>query len=97
MVPKYRKKKESNTSKSNKKANHKHEFIDCLLIDEKHNNPHKSSYCKICGKIDGVCLLETEKTNSGYRKMLSNEEIFEKYKDLPQFRVNSVFDKYVSI
>lgn len=49
-IPKHIKKKRSSVSKSKDKAKHKHEYEDCLLI-ENNKNPHKATYCKICGKI----------------------------------------------
>ena len=98
-IPKHKKKKESSTSKSDRKSKHKHEYIDCLLIDENMKHPYKSEYCKICGKIGNVSFFGTRRDEeTGYMIMLSDEEMFEKYKHLEQFRVGSVFrDKYVSI
>lgn len=92
-IGKYKKKKESNISKSKRKSNHKHEYKDCLLID-KENKPHKSKYCSICGKIYDVKFFETEKSEYGYR-VLDDDEVFKKYKDLERFYVDSIWDKYV--
>ena len=93
-IPKYRKKKQSSVSKAERKSDYKHEYADCLLIDSE-NRPIKAQYCTICGKIIDVQLFETVRVEQGYR-MLDSEEIYQKYKDLPQFMVNSVWDKYVS-
>lgn len=95
-IGKYKKKKESNISKSKRKSNHKHEYKDCLLI-EKENKPHKSKYCVICGKIDDVKFFETTKLNEHFYRQLKDKEIFDKYKELEQFYVDSIWNKYVGL
>lgn len=92
-IPKHIKKKNSSTSKSSVKSKHKHEYVDCLLI--KNGHPHKAEYCKFCGKINDLHFFETERTVNGMRRCLENNEVFEKYKDLEQFVVDDVFQKYV--
>ena len=94
-IPKYRKKK-SSKSKSASKSDHKHQYDDCLLVDDK-NRPHKAEYCKICGKINNVKMFETERIDGGRFRMLTDDEIFQKYKDLEQFQVKDMWDKYVTI
>lgn len=93
-VGKYKKKKESNVSKAKRKSKHKHEYIDCLLID-KDDKPHKAKYCKICGKIDDIKFFEAKKLENNKYLVLEDEEIFNKYKDLEKFYVNSLLNKYV--
>ncbi len=96
-IPKYRKKKPS-VSSSSKKSKHKHTYRDCLLISE--NRPHKAEYCAICGKIGNIELFETEKVDTGYGKsyrMLTDTEIYDKYKNIVKFEIESVFQKYVVI
>ena len=94
-IPKYRKKKPSK-SKSASKSNHKHQYEDCLLVDdEKH--PHKAEYCIICGKINNVKAFEAERIDGGRFRMLDYDEVFQKYKGLKQFQVKDMWDKYVSI
>lgn len=95
-IPKHRKKKQSSSSKSQSKSKHKHEYTDCLLVD-KENHPHKAEYCKICGKINNVKAFETERIDGGRFRMLTYDEVFQKYKNLEQFHVKSMWDKYVSI
>lgn len=95
-IPKYIKKKKSSVSKSKEKSKHKHEYVECLLIDED-NRPYKAAYCKFCGKVGDVKFCDTEKTGQGMYRMLNSEEIFEKYKELPQICVKNIFQKYVSI
>ena len=97
-IPKYIKKKESSTSKSNIKSKHKHEYVDCLLVASGGAHPYPASYCKICGKINHSSPLEVcEKTESGYRRLLSSEEILEKYKDLERIEIDSYWQKYVPV
>ena len=94
-IPKYRKKKPSK-SKSARKSDHKHQYDDCLLVDdEKH--PHKAKYCTICGKINNVKAFETDRLDGGRFRMLTCDEVFQKYKGLKQFQVKDMCDKYVSI
>lgn len=90
-VPKHIKKKKSSVSKSK----HRHEYIDCLLIEDD-GEPHKAMYCKICGKIADVKFSETEKRVHGKYWVLTKEEVFEKYKNLSQIHVKDIFQKYIS-
>lgn len=92
-IPKYRKKKPS-VSISSKKSKHKHIYKDCLLIAE--NRPHKAKYCIVCGKIGNTEFFETEKVNGGY-KMLTDAEIYDKYKNIERFEIESIFQKYVVV
>lgn len=94
-IGKYKKRKESNVSKSERKSKHKHKYKDCLLID--HNKPHKAKYCKICGKINDVKFFETKRLDNNRYLMLEDEEIFDKYKELEKFYIDSIWDKYVEI
>lgn len=91
-VPKHIKKKKSSVSKSK----HRHEYIDCLLIEDD-GKPHKATYCKICGKIGDIKFCETEKTDHGTYRMLNTQEVFEKYKEILQISVKDIFQKYVPI
>ena len=93
---KYKRKKESNISKSNKKSNHKHIYEDCLLIDDKH--VYKAQYCIICGKRNSIKWFDSISIGNGYHLLLSNDEKLEKYKDLKRFEVKDIFkEKFVKI
>ena len=83
-------------SRSVSKSDHKHQYDDCLLVDEE-NRPHKAEYCIICGKINNVKVFETERIDGGRFRMLTCDEVFQKYKGLKQFQVKDMWDKYVSI
>lgn len=84
-VGKYRKKTESNVSKSNRKAFHKHQYEPCLL--EEYEGGHfpnrlfKGSYCTICGKIENVWFMDEPENHNNH----------------PVFTVKSIFQKYVSL
>lgn len=94
-TPKYRKKKLSSTSKSFEKSKHKHEYIMCLLLEQA--RPYPASYCKICGKIGNVAFGSTERLEDGRYRLLSDEEVFEKYKHLEQIQVETIWQKYVPV
>ena len=94
-VPKYKKKKESSISKSRTKSKHKHQYKECLLIHQ--GSPHRAKYCMICGKIGNVKFQETEKLEAGYYRALSDDEIYEKYKNLERIHILDIFQKYISI
>lgn len=87
-IEKYKKKTKSNTSKSNRKSKHKHIKANCLI--ECHTRDYKgrnctryypTCYCEICGKVMDIKFGETEKTDKGYYRQLSDEEVLEKHKD----------------
>ena len=91
---KYKRRKESNVSKSNKKSNHKHVYEDCLLLDEKYKSVHKAQYCKICGKINHIKFFDfSPLENEKFLQLLSNDERLEKYKDLKHFKVKDIFNE----
>ena len=94
-IAKHIKKKASSTSKAKTKSKHKHEYVNFLLIEN--GEPHKAAYCKICGKIGDVKFMELIRCgNNTYRK-LHDTEIFEKYKDLVQIEVDSLWQKFIPI
>lgn len=102
-VGKYVKKKKSNTSKVSKKSKHKHIYKECLLTCDflKSNRIALGSYCIICGRIGGRKIehnkiMDDDGNFQAYRS-LTNEEILEKHKSLPLFRINDFSDKSVSI
>lgn len=95
-IVKHRKKKPSSTSKSKAKADHKHEYKDVLFIENGHQRPHKGTMCKLCGKIGNVHFFESEKVEHGYR-VLDSDEVFEKFKELEQIQIDSIWQSYVPI
>lgn len=92
--PKYKKKSSGNHTQ---KSKHKHQYVDCLLID-KNKCPHKAEYCIECGKIHNVYFFLSEKQRDGFYKMLTDKEVCDKFADLPRFEVvDCLYDKYVTI
>lgn len=87
----------SNVSKSKSKSNHKHKYSPCLLhiAHAKTFFIARGTYCSVCGKI-GECKTNMVKGEFGYRLPL-DEELVEKYKDLPMFELSSYWQKYVDI
>ena len=96
-IPKYLKQKESNISKSNRKAKHKHHYEECLIqYNLKYTNKSTlitslQSYCTNCGKI-GDRFKEGKSIVKDYRRTvdtpigkcyshITSEELYEKYHD----------------
>lgn len=103
-IGKYKKRTDSNVSKANRKAKHKHTNIKCLfyiksrdMVGRPYERYCPASYCNICGKVKNVWFFETKKVEDGYYKSLSNKEILEKYKDLDIIEVSDLFIKYIPI
>ena len=102
-TPKYRKHKESNVSKGNRKSKHKHTYVPAIFhylyvgpLGNKHDNYAVGQYCSLCGKI-GKYQKAFEKTPDGFYRRPSDEEILEKNKDLEIFEVENFFQKYINI
>lgn len=55
-IPKYKKSKKSNISKSNHKSKHKHQYEECLIqydstfVGKINRYTRLTGYCTICGK-----------------------------------------------
>lgn len=95
-IPKYRKKKNSSTSKAKEKAKHKHEYEDCLFITRGWDIPLKAEYCKICGKIGDIHFFNTVPCGNHCCRMMTAEEMYEKYKDLPIVHIDDITAKYTN-
>ena len=94
-IPKYLKPTESNTSKSNRKSKHKHQYEECLIqykstfAGKTHLNTGLYIYCTICGKINerfkknkSIVKDYVREVNSPIGKCysrISDEELYEKY------------------
>lgn len=89
-VPRYRKR---SGKKVGSKAGHKHKYSECLICDT--TNISHREYCTVCGRLKSVDGFQFELDEN--RVMLTNQQIREKYADLPMFSVaNIVTAKYVS-
>lgn len=94
-IPKYLKQIESNTSKSNHKSKHKHQYEECLIqypitfAGRTFISTKLYGYCSICGKIGSVKngkykaeleqLEKSRQDNSNFLIAISGEEIYERY------------------
>ena len=57
-IPKYRRKRESNTSKASRKTNHKHEY-NLVIVESANGNFWKpANRCTICGRIKELSFNE---------------------------------------
>lgn len=97
-VAKYRKKK-NNSSKSDKKSTHKHDYQDCIVtyqynFSAKHY-ARKDKYCVICGKINEHLSITSGDVDSwfgGYK-----DDMVAKYPELPVFKLENSADNYVKL
>ena len=112
-IPKYKKSTESNISKSNRKAKHKHQYKECLIqypisfASKDRIQTHLCSYCIICGKIgdrvkDSIVkdYIKSELYSRGASySVMSGTELYEEYHNkMPVFFVKDMFeDKYIQI
>lgn len=100
-IAKYRKKKNSDTSKSCKKSDHKHKSIEVLLYNAERGKHNRAKICAICGKVQVLHYFETESvdtrdlTRRG-RRVLVEDEVYERYKHLPIFNISKSLDDYIS-
>ena len=94
-IPKYLKQTESNTSKSNRKSKHKHQYEECLIqypiafAGRTHISTKLYGYCSICGKIGLVKngkykteleqLEKSRQDNSNFLITISGEEIYKRF------------------
>lgn len=94
-IPKYKKSKKSNISKSNHKTKHKHQYEECLIqydstfVRKINRHTRLTGYCTICGKIGSVKngkfkaeleqLKKSRQGNNSFLIAISGDEIYEKY------------------
>ena len=91
-IPKYKKKSKH---KPVQKAKHKHTYKICLIKDE-HGNYYKTEYCTICYKRGDINYFEYEQSSPQIFRMLDNDEVKRKYKDLEVFYVKDILNtKYL--
>lgn len=96
-VAKYKKKKKK---KKAEKSNHKHDYSKEILIqiNTKYGlHYHYATMCIVCGKIGEEKYMETKKEEgSRYYRFLNQDEILEKYKDLPIIVTNKSIYQFTS-
>jgi hypothetical protein len=94
-IPKYKKSKKSNISKSNHKSKHKHQYEECLIqydstfVGKINRHTGLTGYCTICGKMGSVKngkyeteleqLRKERQSDSKFYVFISDEEIYERY------------------
>lgn len=109
-IPKYKKKRQSSTSKSYNKSNHKHNHDGMCIakyppfIQGGNHHMTLTTYCTECGRIiDSIAPTVNEDfTNKNgevikRNRLLSREEILEKYKQLEIVEMSEHFQKYIPI
>lgn len=85
---KYKRKKPSNTSRSYKKSDHKHDYEKCLIrshsdyYGENKEHYHLGRVCRICGSTKIDQFMITKLLENRRYLCLRNEEILADYKDL---------------
>ena len=92
-IPKYRKKAKK---KRVVKAKHKHITKQVLMLDE-FNNISLAEVCNVCGKIVTHKCVLTQKCAGGFYRVLTTNEILQKYKDIPMYSYNIRTGKYRQI
>lgn len=80
-----------NKKEKPKKADHKHDYEQVLVLFDDFFSICLADRCTICGKIGnvhtGVCI----KVEDGCYRQLTNDEILEEYKDLPLIKGLNLF------
>ena len=94
-IPKYKKSKNSTVSKSSAKSRHKHEYVECLFIND--DTPHRGTYCKICGKVGDIQWFETEHTENGLWRVIDYDEVYKMYNNLEKVELDDLLQKYVAL
>lgn len=93
-IPRYKKKAEKTVIKSN----HKHIYKECLFFEISSKRYRRGEYCTVCGKIGDFKILESVKMDNRLSRVLSQDEVLEKYKDLEIKEVNDLLkEKSVAI
>ena len=103
-IPKYKKKKQSSTSKSFDKSKHKHDYSkQCIakmppFIQGGKPIINVAKYCSVCGKIGESYVPIVEDENAMFkRRYMSNEEILATYPNLDIVELEEHFQKYIPI
>lgn len=94
-IVKYKKRTESNTSKSKFKSNHKHKYNETCLLDDG-RFLWIATYCTKCGKIQNT-TTPTKINEDGYHTLMNREEILRQYPKLEIKKVKNIWIKYLPI
>lgn len=95
----YKKHTASDVSKIKNKSKHKHQYADVLISVGPSNSLYIGEICLICGKIKDLKLAtgRIEINEKIYRRMLTEEETREKYKELKEYHIDNLLQKYVEL
>ena len=95
----YKKHTDSDVSKSKNKSKHKHQYADVLISVRPSNSLYIGEICTVCGKIKDLKLATSriEINEKIYSRMLTDEETKEKYKDLKEYHIDNLLQKYVKL
>lgn len=92
-IPKWKKKKPSDTSKSAAKSKHKHQYVNAVIFTEDDGKLHPGTVCKICGKVPEITLFPT--VREGIRvRVMAPEEIEKKYRFWPRYTMPTYFTAF---
>jgi len=96
---KYKKRTASNVSRVKNRSRHKHQYVDVLISVEPSNSLYTGRICTVCGKIKDLKLATDRVEIDGkmYYRMLTDEKIREKYKDLKEYHIDNHSQKYVKL
>lgn len=95
----YKKRTDSDVSKSKNKSKHKHQYADVLISVGPSNSLYTGRVCAVCGKIKdlGLATGRIEIDGKICCRMLTDEETREKYKDLKEYHIDNLLQKYVKL
>lgn len=95
----YKKRTDSDVSKSKNKSKHKHQYADVLISVGPSNSLYTGRVCAVCGKIKdlGLATGRIEIDGKICYRMLTDEETREKYKDLKEYHIDNLLQKYVKL
>lgn len=95
----YKKRTASNVSRVKNRSRHKHQYVDVLISVGPSNSLYTGRICTVCGKIKDLKLATDRVEIDGkiYYRMLTDEKIREKYKDLKEYHIDNHSQKYVKL
>lgn len=95
----YKKCTDSDVSKSKNKSKHKHQYADVLISVRPSNPLYTGRICTVCGNIRdyGLATDRIEIDGKICCRMLTDEETREKYKDLKEYHIDNLLQKYVKL
>lgn len=95
----YKKRTTSDVSKIKNKSKHKHQYADVLISVGPSNSLYTGKICIVCGKIKdlGLATGRTEINGKICCRILTREEIKEKYKELKEYHIDNLLQKYVEL